>query len=359
MCGPTRAPVRAFMHAAGAIERRTIKAVTTATQIPGPGGRVFTEIQNWAQLPSGWTFCDVPGVAVGGDDRVYLLTRGNCPRSPDHPVIVLEPDGRFVRAFGDGMFEMAHAIAVGVDGLLYCVDTGGHRVHVFTTDGDLVRTITGPVSPSDTGYTTDFRTIVRGAGPFNAPTKMVTAMDGDLFASDGYGNARVHQFTPLGELRDSWGEPGDAAGHFNIPHSVLVLPDNRVLVCDRENNRIQIFNTRGQFLDQWTDLARPDDVCVDSDGNVYVAELGERAALFPWMTPPWGQDRLARVSILDLDGRVQTRWGNGPDEAVTFAAPHGIAVDSRGDVYVGEVRQAAGADPADWRLAVRKFARGG
>jgi sugar lactone lactonase YvrE len=299
----------------------------------------------------------VPGVTTGPDDRVYLLTRGNCPRSTDHPVIVLEPDGTFVRAFGDGAFDFPHAIAMGVDGLLYCTDVGGHRVHVFTPDGDLVRTITGPTSPSDTGYTTDFRTIVRGAGPFNRPTKMVSAASGDLFASDGYGNARVHHFNPTGELRESWGEPGDQPGHFNIPHAVLVLPDERVLVCDRENCRIQVFNLDGKFLTQWTDLARPDDVCVDDAGNVYVAELGERAALFPFMPRPYGQDRVARISILDLEGRVQLRWGDEPDGQLQFVAPHGIAVDSRGNVYISEVRQAAGADPADWRKAVRKLAR--
>jgi NHL repeat len=326
-------------------------------QLRGAGGRVFSEVERWAQLPEGWTFCDVPGVATGADDRVYLLSRGNCPRSDDHPVIVLEADGTFVRSFGDGSITMAHAIAVGVDGLLYCVDTGGHRVRVFTAEGELVRTIAGPVSPSDTGYTTDFRTIVHGAGPFNAPTKMVSAANGDLFASDGYGNARVHHFTPMGELRRSWGEPGAEPGHFNIPHSVLVLPDERMLVCDRENNRIQIFTLDGQYIDEWTDLARPDDVCVDDAGNVYVAELGERAALFPFMPPPWGQDRPARISVLDLQGKVQARWGDEPSAGIQFVAPHGIAVDSQGNLYVGEVRQAAGADPADWRKAVRKLAR--
>jgi sugar lactone lactonase YvrE len=331
--------------------------MTNGGEIRGPGGRVFREIENWAQLPEGWSFCDVPGVAVGNDDRVYVFNRGNCPRSPDHPIIVLESDGTFVRSFGDGLFTMPHAIALGVDGLLYCVDSGGHRVQVFTPEGDLVRTIAGPVSPSDTGYTTDFRTIVRGAGPFNAPTKMVTAANGDLFASDGYGNARVHQFTPTGELKTSWGGPGDAPGAFNIPHSVLVLPDERVLVCDRENKRIQVFDLDGKYLDAWTDLARPDDVCVDDAGNVYVAELGERAALFPFMTAPYGQDRVARISVLDLKGNVQMRWGDDPAQGLEFVAPHGITVDRHGNVYIGEVRQAGGADPSTWRQAVRKLAR--
>src|SRR5580765_6538760 len=179
--------------------------------LQGPGGRAFEEVDNWLNLPNDWTVCDVPGVATGPDDRVYLLSRGNCPRSTDHPVIVLEPDGTFVRSFGDGDFTMTHAIAFGVDGLLYCVDTGGHKVHVYTPEGEMVRTIAGD-KPSDSGYTTDFRTIVRAAGPFNAPTKMVTAQNGDLWASDGYGNAAIHRFTPAGDLKTTWGKPGDGHG---------------------------------------------------------------------------------------------------------------------------------------------------
>jgi sugar lactone lactonase YvrE len=330
--------------------------VTGAGRVSGPGGRAYEEAAEWPQVPEGWTFCDVPGVATGPDDRVYVFTRGNCPRSPDHPVMVFEPDGRFVRAFGEGLFDFPHAIAMGVDGLLYCTDVEGHRVRVFTPQGDLVRTI-GTGAPSDTGYTTDFTTITRAAGPFNRPTKMVTAATGDLFASDGYGNARIHHFDATGGFRSSWGEPGSAPGHFNIPHSVLLLPDERVLVCDRENNRIQVFNLSGRFLTEWTDFARPDDICVDDEGNVYVAELGEQAALFPFMRPPWGQNRVARISVLDLQGRVQTRWGEGTQVGVTFVAPHGIAVDRHGDIYVGEVRQAAEADPMEWHKAIRKLVR--
>jgi hypothetical protein len=97
-------------------------------------------------------------------------------------------------------------------------------------------------------------------------------------------------------------------------------------------------------------------VCVDDAGNVFVAELGERAALFPFMPRPWGKDRPAGISVLDLDGKVQMRWGDDA-AGIQFVAPHGIAVDSGGNVYVGEVREAAGADRADWRKSVRKLAR--
>src|SRR5262249_20959778 len=147
-------------------------------------------------------------------------------------------------------------------------------------------------------------------------------VNGDLFASDGYGNARVHRFSPLGELRTSWGGPGEHDGEFNIPHSVLVLADERVLVCDRENNRIQVFDIGGRFLEGWPDLARPDDVCVDDAGNLYVAELGERAALFSFMSMPYRGDRPARISVLDMHGHALARWGDDPDVPVQFTAPH-------------------------------------
>ena len=97
-----------------------------------------------------------------------------------------------------------------------------------------------------------------------------------------------------------------------------MLPDERVLVCDRENNRIEVFDLDGRFLDEWTDLARPDDVCADDAGNVYVAELGERAALFPFMPSPWGKDRPARISVLDLQGNVQMSWGEDPADGQLF-----------------------------------------
>src|SRR5438128_82362 len=91
-------------------------------------------------------------------------------------------------------------------------------------------------------------------------------------------------------------------------------------------------STRAAIWCAWSDLARPDDVCVDDAGNVFVAELGERAALFPFMPSPWGQNRPARISVLDLDGKVQMRWGEDPAGGIQFVAPHGIAVDSSGNV---------------------------
>ena len=162
--------------------------------------------------------------------------------------------------------------------------------------------------------------------------------NGDVYIADGYGNARVHRFSADGELIQSWGEPGTGPGQFYIPHGIAVAADGRVFVCDRESDRIQIFSPDGEYLSEWTDTQRPTHLVFDAAGTAYVSELwwhpGQTSRRHGvTQTPKHG-----RVSVFDRDGRLLARWGT-PEATKpgSFAAPHGLAVDSKGDVYVGEV----------------------
>jgi DNA-binding beta-propeller fold protein YncE len=208
----------------------------------------------------------------------------------------------------------------------------------------------------------DFRSIRRAAGPFHYPTNVALAADGSLFISDGYGNARIHRFAPDGVHLLSWGEPGSGPGEFRLPHGIAVGPDGTVVVADRENSRLQFFSPDGQFVEQWTDVARPCQVLVDAGGNVYVAELGFLAAMWPGTSAPSPDATGGRVSVFDRDGRLLARWGGGlnPCAPGDFLAPHDLCLDSRGDLYVGEVTWSAGADqgvvPPDCH-SLQKFAR--
>src|SRR5439155_15039166 len=113
------------------------------------------------------------------------------------------------------------------------------------------------------GYDGTLESIIRGGPPFNRPTNLAVAPSGDVYVSDGYGNCRVHRYAADGKLIGSWGEPGSGPGQFILPHSVWVAADGRVLVADRENDRIQVFSPSGEYLTEWGAL-RPTDVCTDA-----------------------------------------------------------------------------------------------
>jgi hypothetical protein len=321
------------------------------------GELTYTVVEGWEQLPHGFTHRDVCGVAVDSRDRVYVLTRDD-PR-----VIVYESDGRFVKSWGETVFtNRTHGITVGPDDFVYCVDDGDHTVRKFTPDGELLMTIGTPGVPSDTGYDgRNLDTILRGGPPFNRPTNLAVAPHGELYVTDGYGNARVHRFSADGELLQSWGQPGTDPGRFNLPHGVWIATDGRVLVADRENDRIQIFSPDGEFIEQWTDVQRPTGIYIDRAGLVYVSELWWRPGQRSYVHGAIEDDRPGRVSIFDLSGKLLKRWG-GPDRCApgNFCAPHDICADSHGNVYVAEVTYTfaakAGLVPPDCHT-LQKFAR--
>jgi DNA-binding beta-propeller fold protein YncE len=278
-------------------------------------------VDDWAKLPKGWGFLDVASIAIDKEDRVYVLNRS------DHSVIVLDRNGNFVHSWGQGFFKRAHGSCIGPDDSIYCTDDRNHIVAKFTLDGQVLMKLGNTGQPSDTGYVRTFDSweslakIVRGAPPFNRPTGVSVSPKGEIYVADGYGNARIHKFSADGELLLSWGEPGGEPGQFRLPHSVRVDKQGLVWIVDRENHRIQIFEANGKFLTQWTNLVRPTDLSIGKDDIVYVSELSMRVTLFT------------------MDGKLLARWGNPglKKEEALFLSPHAIAVDSHGDIYVGDV----------------------
>ena len=201
-----------------------------------------------------------------------------------------------------------------------------------------------------------------GSAHVTDPTNAWVTDDGTIFVADGYGDTVCHRLSPDGQVEKTWGsaEPGTGPGEFRLPHAIAVDPDDRVLVADRENSRIQLFAPDGSYLAQWTHVTRPDDLFIDPDGLLYVAELGERAGRSPdvEILPHMPH---ASVAILDLDGELITRFGGAdPVRPGNFFAPHGIWADAHGDLYVAEVVYSAGANrglvPLDCH-ALQKFVR--
>src|SRR5262245_39172678 len=241
-------------------------------------------------------------------------------------MIVFDRDGNFLRSWGEGVFRNPHGLHVGPDDMLYCSDDGDHTVRKFTPEGKLLLElgVAGKPAPYMSG------------DPFHRCTHTALSPQGDIYVADGYGNACVHKYSPDGKLLRSWGESGCGPGEFNIVHNICCDADGWVYVADRENHRVQVFDGNGKYETQWNNLHRPCALWMPP-GKCPVCYIGELGAVQPVSrnVPPRGP----RVSIVDNPtDRLSRLGGLGPGLGPTeFLAPHGLAVDSHGDLYVGEV----------------------
>ena len=306
--------------------------------------------------PRKWPFTEVADVAIDREDNVYVLNRG-----PHAPVMIFDKRGNFLDGWGKLGFDFVvpHGITIGPDGSIYTSDTGDHTVRRWTKEGKLLLTIGRPLmnAPEQSGQ------------PFNRPTHLTVASNGDFYASDGYGNSHIHCFDPNGQLKFSWGGHGSGPGEFDTVHSVFIDTEDgdKVYAADRYNNRVQFFTPQGEFVGEWTGLNLANAVRKGPDGNFYVAELDHR------------------ISVLSPEGELLSRWGdtgvevdnsdtgsglptspsrnpmmkgkvwNEPGPGL-FCAPHGIAIDSEGSIYVAEVSESwVGLDRGD--RSIQKFVR--
>ena len=277
---------------------------------------------DWAKLPDGEDFNDIADLAVDAQDRVIIFSRSN------YPVTVFDKDGKFLSSWKDAAFVRPHGLTIGDDGMLYCTDDREHTVKKFSPDGKLLLTIGTPGKAPEVG----------SGEPFNQPTKVALEPGtGNLFISDGYGNDRVHKYTPNGERLFSWGRSGAQEGEFSIPHSICTDRQGFVYVADRENHRVQVFDGGGRYVSQWNNMFRPCGIYITPD-DPQIAIIGQLPTSLAVNSkfPNLG----ACITFHELNGRQIAKIGNpiqGEDLVDQFRAPHAIAMDSRGDIYIGEV----------------------
>ena len=215
---------------------------------------------------------DVAAVAVDSKDRVYVFNRG------EHPMMVFDREGNFLASWGEGLFHRAHGLHIDADDTLYCTDDGDHTVRRCTTDGKVLLTIGVPGKPAP----------FMSGEPFHRCTHTALSPKGDIYVSDGYGNARVHKFSPDGKLLMSWGESGTEPGQFNIAHNIATDADGWVYVADRENHRVQVFDGNGKYETQWNNLHRPCGLycCRRQEADVRDRRAGPRPGGQPQGTQP-------------------------------------------------------------------------
>jgi len=324
----------------------------------------YEAVAGWAKIPHGLFLREATSVAVDDDDNVYVFCRGNMP------VMVFDSDGNMIDGWGTddpysgtveaidpygnatvswpgNRFMLAHAITIDHQGNLWLVDVIGSKIYKTTKQGEELMVLGSGVA-----------SVAQGGEPFNRPTDVtIDPASGDIFVSDGYGNSRVHCFDGAGNHKLSWGEPGSDDGQFSLPHNIAMFGDDGVIVCDRENHRVQTFSLEGEHRKTWhVHHAVAVFTGRGADKGVYVAEQG----------PPAGQKGVPnlghRVSIYSLEGELITRIGRPlPGEAPDqFLWPHSLAVDSHGDIYVAEVSYAEvgrNEKPPREMVSLRKWRR--
>jgi NHL repeat-containing protein len=203
---------------------------------------------------------------------------------------------------------------------------GGHFMRKCSLDGKVLLELGIPGKPAP----------YMSGEPFHRCTHTALSPKGEIYVSDGYGNARVHKYSPDGKLLMSWGGPGTNPGEFNIVHNICTDADGWVYVADRENHRIQVFDGNGKYETQWNNLHRPCGLYMDYTRHpvCYIGELGPVQPVNR-NSPNLGP----RVSIVDNQGKLLSRFGDlhAGTAPTAFLGPHGLTADSRGDLYVGEV----------------------
>ena len=289
------------------------------------GEYVYENVPGWAPLPDGWEWNHVVGVAVDSRDNIFAYNRSN------HPMIVLNKDGDIIDSWALENFSSAHHVEIGPDDSVWTTDVGNHTVRKWTSDGTLLLTLGSPDNPAPE----------QSGEPFNRPTDIAFGLDGSLYVSDGYGNSKIHHFTPEGKLIRSWGERGTGPGQFMVPHSVAVDPTGLVYVCDRENSRIQIFTSDGQYVSQWRGVHRPNQIVPSSDGTMGVAELGYKIGLMDGAPEVNEVSHNSGAKIMTKTGQWLGGWGASTGIDGDFLAAHAVGIDSDGSLYVGETLDGA------------------
>jgi sugar lactone lactonase YvrE len=340
--------VRSGRAVALAVMAAVIVAGTEAyTQVNAPTNSApnpYRAVESWAKMPEGRTWGSTSGVDIDRDGTsVWVAERcgafappsqmkpGNpfaCSDSTLPPILKFDSSGKLVKAFGEGLLLFPHGIHVDREGNVWVTDGlgkdgKGHQVFKFSPDGKVLMTL-GKAG-------------VAGSGPdeFNAPSAVLVAPNGDIFVADGHGgntNARIVKFTKDGKFIKTWGKKGSGPGEIDIPHALAMDSRGRLFVGDRQNNRIQIFDQEGTYLDQWSQFSRPSGVFIDKNDVIYVADSESESV----SKNHDGWKRGIRVGRAG-DGVVTAFIPDPVEKTTGTSAAEGVAADAMGNIYGAEV----------------------
>jgi sugar lactone lactonase YvrE len=295
--------------------------------LPNP----YKTIERWGQLPEGRTWGSSSAIDIGPNGHLWVAERcgaNDCAESKLPSVLEFDPSGKLVRSFAAGVFAFPHGMHVDREGNVWVTDAQGrngkgHQVFKFSPTGTLLMTL-GKAGVA--GSAND---------EFNQPSDVAVAPNGDIFVADGHdtgSNMRIVKFTKDGKFIKTWGKQGSAPGEFNVPHAIAFDTRGRLFVADRANNRLQIFDQEGKFLEEWKQFSRLSGIYIDRNDVLYGADSESNTKRNP------GWQRGIRVGSA-RDGKVTAFIPDpekNPDASATSGA-EGVTADAQGTIFGAEV----------------------
>ena len=292
-------------------------------------GDSYSLDQAYFQFPSERTIGSTAGLAIHPDgSSIWVFDRcgaNNCVGSDLAPIMQFDLTGKLLQSFGANLFVRPHGNHVDSEGNIWVTDGEGpngedprrdgkgHQVFKFSPQGEILMTLGKAGIPGE------------GPDEFNQPSSVYVAANGDIFVGDGHGgrsNARIVKFSAAGEFIMSWGKRGTGPGEFETPHALAMDSRGRLFVGDRGNNRVQIFDQDGAFLEQWSQFGRPSGIYIDGNDMLYVTDSSSSPRNNP------GFERGIRIGSV-ADGVVVT-FIDDPDANGT---QEGVVADAAGNVY--------------------------
>jgi|SRR5579884_3107409 len=324
------------MRRSSAVVLTSILCLVVMSRLPvhlkaeGASTNHYKEVKDWPRLPAAVKWGEVAGVAVDANGHVLMFHRPGrgfdlkaTEKLEEPTVLEIDPDtGRLMHSWGAGMFLVPHGITVDDKNNVFLTDVSLQQVFKFTHDGKPLITLGEP------------RVGGWDASHFNEPTDIAIRPDGSFYVSDGYVNSRVAYFDSNGKEVYEWGNKGSGEGEFSNPHGLTFIPGSTdVLVADRENSRLQLFDDRGKFKRQWTGAkdavttGRIFAVAADREGFIYV---GIRRADYDTLH--------TGVIKLDRNWNIVCSIGFGQPGDPVFNSVRDIALGRDGSIYVAETR---------------------